>query len=1050
VKKLISSVMLIMSLAVFAAQVSKSTAEQVAENFYSKFSGSSVKIESTSVIQRETSYNNIVWYGFGFEKGFVVVSGNDLEKPVLAYSFKHEMARDLSRGTSDYDEWMYSFDKKAVSYMDKTDKALPEWEDIISGRFEIVTSASDLEFSKWVNWDKWYKPAYDKSKETKANSIMHIHWGTTNTPLDGLTVTWRNNGTSDQIKWGYTTSFEMGTFSGVRRSNYSENLYDYTFGTVTANSTIYYQIYDSDDASWTATKTYQTAKNPNEPYRILTMGDSRTNLTDWQKVANLAVQKNADFTIFNGDIIDVGTTGSQWDSWFNYGADFIASQIILHSIGNHEGDDVIYLNQFVLPNNPSGNERYHAVEWGNLIYICLDSENPSNSTQYNWLVNTLQTHQNKTWKIVNFHKPFYAIGSHAGEMDSYFNTWWKAFDDYGVDLITNGHDHYYMRSKPVNRNVSTTSAVAEYGSDPGQGRCEIIAGGAGAPLYSGSPAWFTQVYNMTLGFTMFDVDGGTIQVTSLNSSNTVVDQFTLQKALATDFTGTPTEIFEGQTVSFTDLSTQDPTSWNWTFNGGTPSSSTSQNPSVTYNTAGTYDVTLQSSNGIDTDTVTKTGYITVYAANPPVTNFSANKTSVSPGELITFTDLSTNVPTSWSWTFTGGTPSSSTSQNPGVTYSTPGTYDVSLTSTNAYGSDNETKTGYITVNNTGSIELSIINGNDDVEQFMDIGDMYFDSSDLEFNDDAGNQQVGLRFQGVNIPQGATITSAYVSIQCDEQDTRTLNHIKYAAEDIDNSPAFTTAAWNLSSRTKTSNIVTWTNPPSWYVGTIYNFPDMSAVVQEVVDRPGWASGNSMTFIFYKTDSDADERCAESYEGGAPPKLYVEYTIPMPAPPATPALSSPADASLTTDLTPTFDWSDVSGATSYTIQVDNNSDFSSPEITNSPTVSTYTPAVDLAAGTYYWRVLATNAGGSSSYSASWSLTVQTTIIPGVPANIVTSISGTDLVIDWDPAADATSYDVYSSNDPYGTFTFAANVATNQYVVPYTDSKKFYYVISKNATK
>jgi fibronectin type 3 domain-containing protein len=226
--------------------------------------------------------------------------------------------------------------------------------------------------------------------------------------------------------------------------------------------------------------------------------------------------------------------------------------------------------------------------------------------------------------------------------------------------------------------------------------------------------------------------------------------------------------------------------------------------------------------------------------------------------------------------------------------------------------------------------------------------------------------------------------------------------------------------------------------------------MSAVVQEVVDRPGWASGNSMTFIFYKTDSDADERCAESYEGGAPPKLYVEYTIPMPAPPATPALSSPADASLTTDLTPTFDWSDVSGATSYTIQVDNNSDFSSPEITNSPTVSTYTPAVDLAAGTYYWRVLATNAGGSSSYSASWSLTVQTTIIPGVPANIVTSISGTDLVIDWDPAADATSYDVYSSNDPYGTFTFAANVATNQYVVPYTDSKKFYYVISKNATK
>ncbi len=74
----------------------------------------------------------------------------------------------------------------------------------------------------------------------------------------------------------------------------------------------------------------------------------------------------------------------------------------------------------------------------------------------------------------------------------------------------------------------------------------------------------------------------------------------------------------------------------------------------------------------------------------------------------------------------------------------------------------------------------------------------------------------------------------------------------------------------------------------------------------------------------------------------------------------------------------------------------------------------------------------------------------ITPGTPSNVVTSISGTDLVIDWDAAANATSYDVYSADDPYGTFTYEANVATNQYVIPYTDSKKFYYVIAKNATK
>ncbi|MCK4761425.1 MAG: M6 family metalloprotease domain-containing protein, partial [Candidatus Aminicenantes bacterium] len=82
---------------------------------------------------------------------------------------------------------------------------------------------------------------------------------------------------------------------------------------------------------------------------------------------------------------------------------------------------------------------------------------------------------------------------------------------------------------------------------------------------------------------------------------------------------------------------------------------------------------------------------------PPVANFSANDTTVTEGDYVTFTDLSTNSPTSWSWTFTGGTPSSSTSQNPVIQYNTAGTYAVSLTATNAAGSDGETKTNYITV-----------------------------------------------------------------------------------------------------------------------------------------------------------------------------------------------------------------------------------------------------------------------------------------------------------------------------------------------------------------
>ncbi|WP_264560492.1 T9SS type A sorting domain-containing protein [Flavobacterium sp. N2270] len=87
----------------------------------------------------------------------------------------------------------------------------------------------------------------------------------------------------------------------------------------------------------------------------------------------------------------------------------------------------------------------------------------------------------------------------------------------------------------------------------------------------------------------------------------------------------------------------------------------------------------------------------VCPTDPPVADFTASATTICVGESITFTDTSTNLPFVWSWTFTGGTPSSSTDQNPVITYNTAGTYEVELVATNFNGSDTETKTAFITV-----------------------------------------------------------------------------------------------------------------------------------------------------------------------------------------------------------------------------------------------------------------------------------------------------------------------------------------------------------------
>ncbi len=201
----------------------------------------------------------------------------------------------------------------------------------------------------------------------------------------------------------------------------------------------------------------------------------------------------------------------------------------------------------------------------------------------------------------------------------------------------------------------------------------------------------------------------TVELTATNAdgsdTKTKTNYITVLEPPVADFTADITTVNKGGSVQFTDASSGSPTSWSWTFAGGTPSTSAAQNPSVTYNTVGTYTVELTATNTAGSDTETKTAFITVI--DPPVADFTADNTNINEGDAVQFTDASTGTPTSWSWTFTGGTPATSTAQNPSVTYSTAGTYTVALTATNADGSDTEIKTNYITVTGTSTeVELS--------------------------------------------------------------------------------------------------------------------------------------------------------------------------------------------------------------------------------------------------------------------------------------------------------------------------------------------------------
>ncbi|MBW7867282.1 MAG: PKD domain-containing protein [Brumimicrobium sp.] len=165
-----------------------------------------------------------------------------------------------------------------------------------------------------------------------------------------------------------------------------------------------------------------------------------------------------------------------------------------------------------------------------------------------------------------------------------------------------------------------------------------------------------------------------------------------------DFTTASFTICKGDCINFTDLSTNSPTSWAWSFTGAATTSSTSQNPTnICYNTAGTYNVSLTATNASGSDT--KTIQITVNDCSAgPTSDFSTPSTTICMGDCIDFTDQSTGSGIYiWDWVFNGSDTPTSNGQNPSnICYNTAGTFNVTLTVTDANGTD--TKTIQIIVN----------------------------------------------------------------------------------------------------------------------------------------------------------------------------------------------------------------------------------------------------------------------------------------------------------------------------------------------------------------
>ena len=209
-----------------------------------------------------------------------------------------------------------------------------------------------------------------------------------------------------------------------------------------------------------------------------------------------------------------------------------------------------------------------------------------------------------------------------------------------------------------------------------------------------------------------------------------------------------------------------------------------------------------------------------------------------------------------------------------VSFDTAGTYVLRLTGDDSALQSSDDVTVTVLPEGVATLTVPIGASSDDAEESSVDGSVALGNPALKIVNRAGvNQTVGLRFAGLSIPQGATIQNAYIQFQCRVQTTAAAS-LLIEGQAADNPSTFARITNNISSRARTSADVGWVPAPWGTVGAQgpdQQTPDLTSVMQEIVNRGGWGPGDPMVFIITGTGV----RTAEAFDGLFAPVLHVTY-------------------------------------------------------------------------------------------------------------------------------------------------------------------------------
>lgn len=669
----------------------------------------------------------------------------------------------------------------------------------------------------------------------------------TDDPATKITIGWNQiSGTNPTVYYDtidYGTDYSLYAFSKTvdREVTYRgmENKFARLTGLV-PDKAYYFVINDSEGTSdryW-----FKTAPDDLSRLSVIAGGDSRTNREPRQR-ANLLVSKlKPHVVLFGGDFTD-DDTDIQWQDWLDDWQLTIADDgrmfPIIPAQGNHESHNVIY-NLFDTPSE----SYYYATGFGDNLFrvYTLNTEVSVSGNQLTWLQNDLSENPDIIWKLAQYHKPMRPHYSNKDENDAAYDAWAQLFFDNNVRLIVESDAHNVKVTWPIEPSLLPGNDEGFIVNDT-YGSVYVGEGGWGAPLYDNDDdkSW-TRNSGLFFQFKLFFIDDSKVEIRTIKTDNAAEvgevsndDPFTLPENIDIwdPSNGSVVEVFPAPPMNRPDIE----------FAENTP------NVYVNGDDLALDIQVIDEGNGIDGVTFYIDGNQEEVVNDPPYT-FTH---SYEDGKYII----------------------------DAVAADTEGLVDqTSIT----------ISVGIFTENG----EVPVKNGQDDVEE-TEAGLTYFGSSDLEmvfddydFDPDVPNgfQKIGLRFQNVFIPPGAVIDSAFIQFRSDETDD-TFAEFIVKAENTDNAIPFDDGGVSsVSGRTTFDETVYWA-PPAWtetgVVGPAQKTSDVSELLQSIIDRDDWISGNDMVFIIEGTgvsltDEDAI-RVADSYEGkpSHPPTLVYTFNF-----------------------------------------------------------------------------------------------------------------------------------------------------------------------------